>query len=51
MENQKWIVEIEDVKYHVWATGKEDAIKKALAIAVIKAYPYELKKDTGRDSV
>lgn len=38
-QKAKWIVKIEDVKYHVLAEGIEDAKRQALKLVVIKAYP------------
>lgn len=49
MKESKWIVKIEDVKYHVWAKDEADAIAKALDIAVIKAYPYEQMQALQKD--
>ena len=49
MKESKWIVQIEDVKYHVCAKDEADAIAKALDIAEIKAYPYEQMQALQKD--
>ena len=49
MKESKWIVQIEDVKYLVYATSKEDAIERALATVAIKAYPYVQEQASQRD--
>lgn len=41
MAQEKWVVEIEDVKIHVWATGKDDAITQAMKLIHIEAYKKE----------
>lgn len=41
MTQEKWVVKIEDVKIHVWAIDKDDAITQALKLVSIEAYKKE----------
>lgn len=41
MTQEKWVVEIEDVKIHVWAISKDDAITQAIKLVHIDAYKVE----------
>ena len=41
MIHDKWVVEIEDTKYNLWATDMSDAIEQAIALGAIKVYKHQ----------
>ena len=48
MTQEKWVVEIEGTKYHIWATDMSDAIEQAVNLGAIKVYKFhqnELQND------
>lgn len=48
MTKEKWVVEIEENKYHVWAISTEDAIEQAIKLAVTKAYKLKQVEPTNK---
>ena len=40
MTEEKWVVEIGETKYHIWATDMSDALEQAMALGAVSVYKF-----------
>ena len=41
MTEEKWVVEIGETKYHIWATDMSDALEQAMALGAVSVYKFQ----------